>query len=435
MSPLRRIYRAALGAAGIEVLGLAGGYLAQVGLARWLGASQYGVFTWVSTLALFLAIPCQLGLSALILRDVSPTAIARDPGQARGLLRRAYQIAIGLALVIVLLSVVLDRWVVVDSIYHGALAIGLAGLPFLVATALNGGAARAYGHVVIPQAVDRIGRPVLLLAGLGLALVLGVPPSAFWALAIFIAGLAVVAGVQYRYLSGVRPVDLCTAVPRYQGRAWLWAATPFALIAAIDAGMRQIDLVMIGLYLPAADVGRYAVASRLATLVTLSMVAINLLAASRYADLYQQRRLRAMQDMARHLAHAMFWPALVIALVLVALGPWLLGVFGPQFAPAYRPMLILCLGALVNVGAGSVGYLTNLTGHQWLGVRVQGAALVGNVALNALLIPLAGTIGAATATALSVAVANIALHRAISRRLAVRASILSALVSTFAARR
>lgn len=426
MSRIRQIYHAASATAGLEVAGMGLGYLSQVALARWLGAAQFGIFSFVSALALLLAIPAQLGLSVLVLRDASIERIEADPATTAGLLRRAYQLAITASLILLALGVLVDYQLPANSAYKGRLLIGLAALPFLVIAALNIGVGRAFGRVIVVKGLFDIGRSLGLLVGVGMALAIGMPASGRSALALFAATSIIVALLQAARLKAVVPARLRGVTPRFETRTWLTAAVPFALVAAIDVLMRQTDLLMVGGLLPPAEVGRYAVASRMATLVTLSMLGINMLAASAYADLYRRGEIEAMQQLARRLAHGMFWPALGVAFGLVVAGNWLLSWFGPGFQAAYAPMLILICGCLVNVGAGSVGYLANMTGHQWQAVRIQGVSVALNFGLNALLIPPFGLIGAAIATAISTGLANIGLHIVVARRIGVKAAIVHA---------
>jgi O-antigen/teichoic acid export membrane protein len=65
-----------------------------------------------------------------------------------------------------------------------------------------------------------------------------------------------------------------------------------------------------------------------------------------------------------------------------------------------------------------------MTGNERSSVTILGAAAVGNVALNYILIPPLGPTGAAIATALTLGVSRVALSRIVQKRLGVYAGVL-----------
>jgi O-antigen/teichoic acid export membrane protein len=164
-----------------------------------------------------------------------------------------------------------------------------------------------------------------------------------------------------------------------------------------------------------------------ALFVNFVLVAINALAAPTFASLHAQGRREELQRLLVKLAHVIFWPSLAISAGLVAFSGLVLGMFGEEFLAARTAMAILIVGQLVNAGAGAVGYLTDLTGYQRQGVWVRGWSTLLCVLMSAVLIPFYGIVGAAVATAASMALKNIWLHRLASRNLGVSPSILSAL--------
>ena len=103
----------------------------------------------------------------------------------------------------------------------------------------------------------------------------------------------------------------------------------------------------------------------------------------------------------------------------------ILGIFGAEFVAARWGLTILVLGQLINVGVGSVGYLMIMTGHQNQSTYIFGFSALANVILNALLIPRFGTIGAAIATATTMALWNISLHFLVVKHLHVYPSIVA----------
>jgi len=94
-------------------------------------------------------------------------------------------------------------------------------------------------------------------------------------------------------------------------------------------------------------------------------------------------------------------------------------VFGPEYDASYGPLLILIAGQAVNSAAGSVGFLLNMTGHERDTAAGMGVAVALNLALNLALIPSWGILGAATATAFSMAVWNGLLWWRVWRKLGI----------------
>jgi O-antigen/teichoic acid export membrane protein len=82
-------------------------------------------------------------------------------------------------------------------------------------------------------------------------------------------------------------------------------------------------------------------------------------------------------------------------------------------------MMIVIVGKLFSAGAGSVGYLANMTGNQDASARIFGWSAAINVSLNLVLIPQFGIEGAAVATASTTALWNVWLCWIVRRELGI----------------
>ena len=156
-------------------------------------------------------------------------------------------------------------------------------------------------------------------------------------------------------------------------------------------------------------------------------MAISTVAAPLFAAAHARGGREALQRAATKAAHLGFWPSLAVAAGLLVFGEPLLRLFGAPFVAVRLPLAVLVGGQLVNAAAGPVGYLLAMTGHQDDNARVFAVSALLNLGLNALLIPAFGLIGAASATALTMAVWNLWLHALTVRRLGVRGSVLARL--------
>jgi O-antigen/teichoic acid export membrane protein len=120
----------------------------------------------------------------------------------------------------------------------------------------------------------------------------------------------------------------------------------------------------------------------------------------------------------------MFWPSLLTACGLALLGPFVLSLFGAGFKAGYPTLLVVLTGLVLRAASGPVEYLLNMTGHHRDTLRVYACAAVANIALNLVLIPAFGIIGAAIATYTAMLGGNFCLYLLVRKRLGVKAFVL-----------
>jgi O-antigen/teichoic acid export membrane protein len=78
----------------------------------------------------------------------------------------------------------------------------------------------------------------------------------------------------------------------------------------------------------------------------------------------------------------------------------LLWLFGPQFVQGYPVMLILVVGFLFRSSMGPAEFLLNMLGEHKICAVVLATTAALNIALNLVLVPMFGLIGAATSISL-----------------------------------
>lgn len=403
-------------------------YLLHVLLARWMGAALYGGYVYAVAWAGVLAIPAGLGLSTAAVRLVAEQLAAGAWAELSGFLRRSWQLtALGGVLVAAAASLVaVGLTGLVDTGLGAPIRWGAWLVPLLALLALQAGIARGAGRIALALAPERVVRPLLLLVA---ALVLGGGrgggPSAVAMVQVTLVVLAVLVAAQLAGIARVLPPQARRAKARFHTRSWLRLALPMMLTSTFLLLVNQTDVLMIGLFLDSAGVGLYNAATKTATLVSLALVAVTSIGAPLFAAAHATGDRAELQRTAALAAHLGFWPALAVALVLLALGEPILRLFGASFVAVRLPLAVLVVGQLVNAAAGPVGYLLAMTGHQDDNARVFAVSALLNLVLNALLIPTFGLPGAAAATAVTTAVWNLWLHALAVRRLGVRGSVLA----------
>ena len=93
-------------------------------------------------------------------------------------------------------------------------------------------------------------------------------------------------------------------------------------------------------------------------------------------------------------------------LVFVLLPGVIMGAFGAEFRTAVVILVVLSVGEFINVLAGPVGILLQMTGNEKTYRNCTFASAVAQLVLCLVLIPELGALGAAIATASAIVVTN-----------------------------
>lgn len=416
-------------AAGRTARGTVGGFALRIGstalgfatsllLARSLGAAGYGAYAYAFAWVNLLVIPSAFGLDVLMVKEM-----AADPGPSKQGANRALR---GWSHRLVTILSIVTMAILVASVWGFqraqpdivlVVALAATSLPARALTNLKQGTLRGLHHVVLGQVPEALLRPllavVLLLAA---ALLYGSRFDTVQAVAIAVFAAWVSFGVATVLERRALPEGLREAPPAYHRRAWLANALPFLFVSGMFIINNRADVIMLGAIRGEAAVGYYSVAAKAAMLITFVLAGANAALAPSFSRSFAAGQDGRLHAVLRNATALVLLASLPIALVLVVWGRPLLSFFGPGFASAYPSLLVLSIGQLANVATGPVGQLLNMTGHERDTAVAVGSSAVLNVALNAVLIPLWGLMGAAVATACSTVLWNALLARYVYRR-------------------
>ncbi len=404
------------------------GYVLNVMLARWMGAEEYGIFSVVMGIVTMLLVPACLGLNTASLRFLPQYISAEKWSNARGFVATAwYSVALAGSVFALSTYTVGTHLLSDDSPYRLALQAGALLIPLMALMSLQTEILRAIHFVGWAYIPDGIGRPILILASCGWLVSEGRDLDAASTLLILTAAMLGLLIVQALMGRGKAPTNLKKTEKLNEPRVWFTVAAPLLLTGVFSVILTQAAIVMVGWLLTPADAGVYSAVTKLALLVSFVLMAANTVAAPMFALLHSQGNIKELNRLVLHLAHWVFWPSLFAAFFIVVMGDWLLTLFGPDYIKGKTALLILLVGQIVNAGAGSVGYLVDLTGHQKEGARIRGYCALILILLCSILIPLFGIEGAAVSVALTMALWNVWLHAIVKKKFHFGSSIISAL--------
>jgi len=410
---------------GVKLVGAAAGYALAWWVSRHEGAAAYGRFELALTVLTIGALAARLGLDGVLVKWLAATTAQGHRIIQRKLAVRAFVVSIGMAgmisgLMFSGLDVRLTSWLG-DPELAGLWPVVAAHIPVM---ALWGMAAEGLRGLSRMRSYALL-QPGMVMAGAVALLVLGdmnVMQAYVWSLAASaLLGAVLLASALPRSHHGEGAGEGARAVAGAAGdygwRAMFATGWPMLLSSAMFLVMSWTDTLLVGHFLEEDQVGIYRVAFRMAAVVTLVQAAVNSYAAPLFAERHasgDRAGLRAALRQTTMLNVAFSVPAFG---VLVAVPAWWMGWFGEAFEAGATCLVWLAAGQVVNALCGPVMYLLNMTGHERPAQCIVWVAALVNLGLNLWAIPRFGIEGAAGATALSMALWNVAAAVAVKRLL------------------
>jgi O-antigen/teichoic acid export membrane protein len=404
-------------------------YLSQVALARWMGGTDYGIYVYVWTWVLVLGGVSHLGLNMGVMRLAPELREQGDLDLLRGLLSSSRWLTLAVATLIATGGGAVI-WILgsrIASPYLLPLALALICVPIYALTDLQDGIGRGQRWMATALVPPYVLRPLVLLALVTAAHYADLPTNATTAVLAAIAATWIAGAVQTVLVETRLAREVPRGPGRYQIRVWIASSLPLLVVGAGEILLQNTDVLVLSQFVPPDQVAIYFAAAKTMSLVMFVHYAVGSAVANRLATLNARGDRAALESFVADAVRWTFWPSLAAALVLLAVGWPLLALFGERFTDGYPIMLVLVLGFLTRSAFGPGELLLNMLGEQRRLSQALAAAALLNIGLNLALVPLMGMLGAAAATALSLATVALLNARIARRRLGLETSILATL--------
>ncbi len=389
----------------VKVLAAAAAFLMNLVVARSLGASEAGLFFFGFTLITLLAAIARMGLDNSLVRFVAAEHSQQNSTAVLGVYRKGILWATGLSIVVMglllLLNAPLNHWVFSLAGFDQVLWVMAFALPLVALYTLHAQALQGLKRIAVAMLTLNVLVPLAVL----LVLLLVPLHSAQQVALVYVAACAF--ALLFGWLCWRRSAPETTDKPAFDSRLLLASCLPLWGVMLFGQMVQWSSQLMLGVWGTTSDVALFASAQRTAMLTSFVLVAVNAIAAPRFAAMHRQGDMQGLRRTALLSVRLMLLAALPIVLFMLLFPEWLMGLFGPEFAEAAPVLMILVLGQFVNIATGSVGFLLSMTGYErQLRLNVFIGAVLG-VGLGLLLIPSYGILGGAIATAVAVASQNL----------------------------
>jgi O-antigen/teichoic acid export membrane protein len=266
-------------------------------------------------------------------------------------------------------------------------------------------------------------RPLLLLGCMTAAHLLGLPTEASTAAGAAVVATWVAALVQMLLVERRFSREIAKPSRQYDFKRWFRVALPLMAIAICDLALQNADVLIVSAYLSPTEVGMYFAAAKTMSLIMFIHYAVGSAVANHFAALKARGDHESLEALVRDAVNWTFWPSLIAAVAILALGKPLLWLFSPQFTAAYPVMFVLAIGFLARASMGPAEFILNMLGEQLLCALVLVVSAVLDVALSFALVPVFGMIGAAAATSVALITAAVMNYVVARRRLELEISI------------
>ena len=304
-------------------------YLSQIALARWMGSAEYGIYVFVWTCVLLAGGLSHLGLNLGVIRLIPVHREAGDFDGLRGLVFGGRVLALGLGTLVAMLGaagLTIFSSELSDS-YRMAAYLAFVCVPLYALTDVQDGIGRGHGWIGVALIPPYVLRPLLILAGMGIAFAFGLPMVAATAAKCAIAATWATGIIQAVFINRGVARAYGPGGKTYAPKAWLASSLPLLAISGCEILLQNTDILVLSRFMTPTDVAIYFASAKTMSLIMFVHYAVGSAVANRFASLRERGDDAALRASVRDAVNWTFWPSLAAASVILLLGKPLLSLF------------------------------------------------------------------------------------------------------------
>lgn len=393
-----------------SALGNGASYAFGIFAARALGPEDFGLYALGLTIFNMLTLTMVLGLDTAMLRFIPQDLIEEGGRRVKSTILTAGCIAVGAGIVagagLALLSQLIASVYQKPDLANVVLWFAV-GIPFVTLTTVAISSLQAFQTIRYTIYIKYVWEPAgkfllagcLVWAGYQLqGIVLGVVASLVCSTIFALRSIITMAGISIPDLFMLQSRDF---------RRLLTFSSPLAVGNLLGILAPRSDVMMIGYWVSAKDVGVYLAAFQTAAILILVAAAFDFAVAPLLSQAWARNDQARLQEGYRSVLRLSLTFTTPLFLILVLFGGDILNLFGSEFRAGAAVLAILACGQVFNSATTSANTVLLMSGHSrvvMMNTLVFGLGLIGAAAI---LIPIWGITGAAVSAAISSVLINI----------------------------
>lgn len=408
-----------------RIMGAASVYLTQVVIARWLGPEALGAYVYAFSWLIMLAVVSGFGFPAASYRFIGHALTHKEPGKIHGYIRFGGRAVILGSICFTLAAGAWAYWPgsSVAEDYRIPLLIGVATAPFMAMIIFRTAVAQAFSWFDLAVVPNDAIRPLVFLLCLAALWWLGISfniSEVMW-LQFFVMGFFAIL-IQVLVTRRTRR-QVASVEAEFERRLWTRTASPLLVIILFSGYFSEVNMIIVGAYLPPEDLAVFNAAFRTAFMIGFGITAVDGVTLPKASRFFAAGETVALQRLITHATHLKFWGAVVAVVILAVFGEPLLSIFGDGFGHGYTALVVLGVAMMFIAGTGAVTELLSVSGYQDHCLYVFVAAFLMTVGLHSIFVPRYGIDGAAYSVLAVVVVYSTWLHWIVVRKLGILPSV------------
>ena len=379
-------------------------------LARFLGADQLGIFFLGIVVIEFFAVFSRLGLDTGVLKYTPISFGQKNKAKIKGVINHSLLFVVINSVLFGIILIILAEFLA-NNIFHksdlkNVLLLLSVSLPFSAMMLILLSATQGFHTMRYRVYAENITNPLLNIFLILLFFLFG------WKLkgvtSAYVISFVVCAFLSFIFLKRLFPEISDNKIKLiYETRKLFKFSTPLLFVNFLNLIMMWTDILMLGYFKTAADVGIYNIAVKTAFFISFVIMSFTSIFAPRISELYANKKIDELEILYKTVTRWIFLFSIPIFLIIVLLSKNILFIFGDQFVAGYISLTILAFAHLINASVGSVKYILMISENEKLVMYNTVGISILNILLNIILIPKYAINGAAMATAASIILINL----------------------------
>ena len=393
----------------IRILGVIATYILTVFISRFYGKDARGIFALSQTVLMLISVFSRFGFDTASVKFVSENLSLNKIKELRNIYFKILKFVVPLSLVISTIFYYLAPFLAINIMGKEEMIIpfhiiSFAILPFAILF-IHSESLRGMKKIIFYALFRNMSSPVITTLFLLLFYINGFRylhfPIYSYVISIFILSF-ISFFVWFFYMpkhknsneNNINILDL------------LSVSYPMMFTSSMSYLLQWSGIIILGIFVSKGEVGIYSVAVRISYITTITLFAIESIAAPKFSELYANKKINEFKNIIHQSTRLIFWFSAPILFLFLLFPTFFLGLFGEEFIIGKNVLILLVISQFITSCSGSVGYILQMTGKQKIFQYIIFFSALLNIILNFIFVPKYGITGAAISSLLSMMFRN-----------------------------